>query len=315
MTAILTLTMNPALDVFTSTPALEPSHKLRCAAPRLDPGGGGINVARVLTRLGADALALHPLGGATGERLGRLLAAEGVRAAGIPIAEETRESFTVKEGRSGREYRFVLPGPSLSAAECRACLDAVQSHAAGARWLVVSGSMPEGIGADFIPQLAARCRGAGVRIAIDTSGAALREWLAQGVDLVKPSLRELSELTGEPLATRADQLHAARAQVLGGQAAIVALSLGADGALLVTRDEALHAAALPVEVSGTIGAGDSFLAGLLLGVDRAAGLDDALGFAVAAASAALLTEGTSLCRPEDVERLRGLVRIERLHAG
>ncbi|MGC1173003.1 1-phosphofructokinase family hexose kinase, partial [Polaromonas sp.] len=122
-TDILTITMNPALDVSTSTDKVRDTHKLRCAAAQFHPGGGGINVARVLHRLGSNCLALYPSGGATGQRLGQLLEQEQVRHRGLPIAGETRESFSVHETSSGKDFRFVLPGPSLSAPEWQACLD------------------------------------------------------------------------------------------------------------------------------------------------------------------------------------------------
>ena len=108
MPRILTLTMNPALDVSTATASVEPTHKLRCAAPVMHPGGGGINVARVLHRLGGDTLALYPSGGPTGAQLTGLLQAEGVPSQALPIAGDTRESFSVHDDRSGQEYRFEI---------------------------------------------------------------------------------------------------------------------------------------------------------------------------------------------------------------
>ena len=122
MPRFITFTPNPALDIATSVDQLVDAHKLRCDAPQVHPGGGGINVARVLHRLGADVLALYTAGGSTGARVHALLQAEGVPDQALAVAADTRESFTVHERSSGREYRFVLPGPSLSAAEWQACL-------------------------------------------------------------------------------------------------------------------------------------------------------------------------------------------------
>lgn len=302
-TDILTLTMNPALDVSTSTDKVTDTHKLRCAAAQYHPGGGGINVARVLQRLGSDCLALYPAGGMNGQRLRRLLDQEQVRSQCLAIAGETRESFHVHETASGRDFRFVLPGPALSATEWQACLDVVSAPAPPPPWLVASGSLPPGAPADFYARLTRLARVRGSRVVLDSSGPALAAALAEGVYLIKPSLRELRELTGLPLETDTQRLAAARTIIAAGQAQIVALSLGEDGALLVTADQALRASAVPVNVASTIGAGDSFVGGLVWALSRQTDLAQAFRYAMGSAAAALLTAGTALCQPADVERL------------
>ncbi|HWI81122.1 1-phosphofructokinase family hexose kinase [Ramlibacter sp.] len=312
MSRMLTVTLNPALDLFTATERVLDTHKLRCDAPQRHPGGGGINVARVVHRLGGDCAALYPAGGPTGRTLRGLLDQEQVSSHCIAIAGDTRESFTVHERASGRDWRFLLPGPALAAAEWQACWDAIVRLAAPAQWIVASGSLPPGVPADFHARLARHARERGLRLVVDTSGAALAGALAEGVYLVKPSLRELREFTGQPLATPADQLAAARALVQGGQAHLVALSLGAEGALLVTPELALQAGGVAVPVASTIGAGDSLLAGLLWALDSGVALPDALAHGIAAGAASLLAPGTALCRPADVRRLRQQVRVTRL---
>ncbi|MFC5499364.1 1-phosphofructokinase family hexose kinase [Caenimonas terrae] len=312
MPAILTVTLNPAVDLYTSTPRVEPTHKLRCGPALLHPGGGGINVARVLTRLGIDALALHAAGGATGRLLAELLQAEGVRSHAIPIAGETRQSFSAHEQASGLDYRFVLPGPQLAEREWQACLDAAAAQSVDGALAVASGSLPPGAPTDFYARLARRLADVGVRLVLDTSGPALAAALQAGVYLVKPSLRELRELTGTALDTPAQQLAACRALVRLGQAEVVALSLGAEGALVVSAQQAWTAAALQVPVASTIGAGDSFVAGLVASLAGGAGLRDALARGSAAAAAALLTSGTALCQADDVARLLPQVRVRAL---
>lgn len=306
MSKIVTLTLNPALDVFTSTGRIVESHKLRCEAPRFDPGGGGINVARVARRLGANTLAVFPAGGATGEHLHALLQGEQVPCRRVAIAGETRESFSVSEASSGREFRFVLPGPTLSDAEVQACIAACAEEAGEGDWLVASGSLPPGASPDVYARLA---RATGAQLAVDTSGGALVAALAQGVALVKPSLRELRELTGEALPSQGEWLTACRELVTHGHARVVALSLGADGAMLVTGEVALRARALQVPVASSIGAGDSFLAGLLVALQGTQDLKEAFATAMAAGAAALLEPGTALCRPQDVARLRQQVDV------
>lgn len=300
---ILTVTMNPAVDVFTTTAQVRPTHKLRCAPAQTHPGGGGINVARVLHRLGADVLALCATGGVTGQALCAMLAQEQVAHHALAVAGPTRESFTVHETSTGQDWRFVLPGPPLASAEWQAALDWVAAQRAAPRWLVASGSLPPGVPDDFYARLARLARACGAHMVLDSSGPALAAALAEGVYLVKPSLRELRELTGQPLADERQWLAAARGLIAAGQAKVVALSLGEQGALLVSATEALRASALAVPVASTIGAGDSFLAGLVWALDRHDDLAQALRWGMAAGAAALLGEGTALSQPHDVQRL------------
>jgi 6-phosphofructokinase 2 len=303
MTDILTLTMNPALDLSIATDKVRDTHKLRCAAVQLHPGGGGINVARVLQRLGGDCLALYLAGGLNGQQLQLLLAEENVRAHCIAIAGETRENFTVHELSSGLDFRFVLPGPLVAAAEWQQCLDWVGALERFPPYLVLSGSLPPGVPDDFYARLARLAKARGSRVVLDSSGPALAAALDEGVYLVKPSLRELHDLTGRALGTEAQWREAARQMIQKGQAQIVALSLGDEGALLVTADQALRARSLPVTVKSTIGAGDSFVAGLVWALSRGAGLEEMFRYSMAAGAAAVLSAGTALCQAADVQRL------------
>lgn len=308
MPNFVTFTPNPALDVSTSVDRLVDAHKMRCATPLMHPGGGGINVARVLHRMGADVLAVYPAGGVNGERLHGLLQDEGVPDLRVQIAQETRESFTVHARDSRQEYRFVLPGPHLSPQEWRSCLASLRPLSGA--WIVSSGSLPEGLGVDGHAQVARLAREIGARMVVDTSGPALQAALEEGVWLVKPSLRELSELSGLALTSREMQRHAAQQLIAKGQARMVALSLGSEGAMLVTADECLQAQALSVPVAGSVGAGDSFLGGLLWALDTGATLADALRTAMAAGSAAVMVPGTTLCDPAQVRRLQAQVMLQ-----
>ena len=306
---IVTLTLNPALDVSTAVPRIEPAHKLRCEPPRYDPGGGGINVARVIRRLGGSALAVYPEGGSTGQRLSYLLKAEGTPTRAVRIAGETRESFTVLDQAAVAEYRFVLPGPRLSAAELGACVDTAIGATSPPGFVVVSGSLPPGAGPDCLADLAGRARTAGLRLAVDTSGPALAAALEAGVYLAKPNLRELSELTGTPLPDTAARVRACRDLIARGGTSAIALSLGAEGALLVTADAAWSSPGLPVEPVSSVGAGDSFLGGFLQALGGGLGLVEGFRRAMAAGTAALLSPGTELCRPADVARLLDQVSV------
>ena len=303
MAAIVTLTMNPALDIATATERVEPVHKLRCTAPRYDAGGGGINVARAVHALGGEALAIFPAGGAAGEMIRHLLDEEGVGYHAVAITGFTRESLAVEERRSGKQYRFILPGPEIGPADQERCLDQLSAAAPQADYIVASGSLPLGVPGDFYARVAALAKSLGKRLVLDTSGVALKQ-AGHGIYLLKPSLRELQDLTGREICTEREQERAAREIIEQGRGEIVVVSLGAEGALLATAEGTERFAALPVQARSTIGAGDSMLAGMVLGLSRGLSLHEAVGFGMAAGAAALLGSGTQLCRLSDVERLR-----------
>ena len=303
MSDIVTVTMNPAIDVATSVDRVEPTRKLRCKAVQRDPGGGGINVARVVRRLGGDVVAIYPEGGSIGRLLTRLVDAQGITSLAITVAEETREDFTAFDESIGDQYRFVLPGPHLSEPEWRRCLAALAALRHKPRFVVASGSLPPGVPDDFYAQLA-RCAGAlGAKTLLDSSGAALQEALKDGVFLIKPNLGELRALTNAPLEDERTRIEACRRIVAAGAAEIVALSLGHEGALMVTQDGAWRAPALPVQIVSAVGAGDSFLGAMVWALASGQSLVEGFRWGVAAGSAALLTPGTELSHADDIRRL------------
>ncbi|HLR98610.1 1-phosphofructokinase family hexose kinase [Mycolicibacillus parakoreensis] len=299
--AIVTLTMNPALDVTASTARVHPSSKVRCYNDRYDPGGGGINAARIAHLLGADVLALFPIGGQTGELLVDLLIREGVPYRRVEIPGRTRESFTVDEESTGEQYRFVLPGPTLSSVEYTRCLDELRAVATGARFVIASGSLPPAAPVGFYQAVAELCAGLGARLILDASGPGLRH-LTSGVFLLKPSLRELGELVGRELDAEPDILAAARELITAGTVEVVVVSRGPQGALLVTADEWRRFPAIARRPVSTVGAGDAMVGAIATALSRDWSLPDAVRYGIAASAAKLGTVGTELCRREDVER-------------
>jgi 6-phosphofructokinase 2 len=310
MAEIVTFTPNPAIDVSTSVDRVVPTHKLRCSPQQRDPGGGGINVARVVKRLGGDVMAVYPCGGETGALLRHLVEREGIRGPTVNVSEQTREDFTVTETRTGQQYRFVQPGPQLSESEWRACFDAFAQVQPPPRFVVASGSLPPGVPDDFYARASRKAKEWGARFLLDTSGPALARAIEEGVYLVKPNLRELSELVGDRLGLIDSCIQAARRLIDKGSAEIVALTLGHRGALLIAAREAWRAAPLPITPVSAVGAGDSFLGGFVYGLARGESLEECFRTGIAAASATLLNPGTGLCRVEDVVRLRPQVVIE-----
>ncbi|MBN9185083.1 1-phosphofructokinase family hexose kinase [Microbacterium sp.] len=309
MTApIVTMTMNPALDVVTSAERVMPEHKLRCGPVRTWPGGGGVNVARTILNLGGAASAIYPVGGLTGSAFQQLVATTGIEGHVVRVNGETRECFTVDESATGSQYRFVLPGPTLSDAEWEACISLVADHAPHGGYLVASGSLPPGVPEDFYGRLARICAGENARLVVDAAGAPLRAALEEGVFLIKPSRSELAHLVGASHDLAPDEhLTAVSEIVRTGRAEIVALTLGAAGALIVSKDGALRLPAPEVTVLSAVGAGDAFLAGLVLRLAQGASLSDAFRTAVAAGTATSMRPGTELCTLEDVVALEDLL--------
>jgi 6-phosphofructokinase 2 len=307
-TQIVTLTMNPALDVSTSVARMVPFTKMRCAQAHRDPGGGGINVARVLKRLGVEATAVYPAGGATGQLLANLIEREGVRSVVIPATNDTREDITIFDETTREQFRLVFPGARLNDIEWRECLGSITRITPQPAYIVASGSVPPGVPHDFFGRVAQASK-AHSKIIVDTSGPFLRAALEAGVYLIKPNLREFQELAELAAIDEASLVDAGRRLIDRYRIEVIALSMGSDGGLLVTRDMALRANGLPIDPISVSGAGDSFLGAMVWSLVKGNSLEIALRYGVAGGSAALLNPGTELCRPDDVHRLASQVIV------
>lgn len=307
MTRIVTLTLNPSIDVYGKVKTIRPWHKTRCLDIRRDPGGGGINVARAVHILGGDATAIYMAGGPMGDQLQELLKEcipEGKR---VNTVSTTRESFIIVETQTGLEYRYVLPGQGISESECREFLDVLSELRPCPEFIVASGSIPDGAPLDFYARVARMSRKMGARMVLDTSGDALKAALEEKIYLLKPNLREFRELVGGNLEEENAE-EVARKMVSEGKCDVLALTLGAEGALLIWDEGSLRVRTPEVNIVSTVGAGDSFLGGLVLRLAMGDTLTEAFRFGVAAGTAALLTPGTELCRLEDTRSLYERIR-------
>lgn len=312
MTPILTVTLNPALDVSSATDVVRPGPKLRCDAPRIDPGGGGINVSRVIARLGGTSTAFVALGGSTGDRLSAALADARIATQVFPAPGETRESLSVTDRATGGQYRFVLPGPEWTARQGKAALDAIADAAAPGALVVLSGSLPSGLPVDLPGRLARLLSNAGAKLVLDTSGATLARAAqpAHPAHVLRMDEAEAEALAGSHLKTRGDSADFAEALVRQGAARTVVIARGADGSVLASQGERWFARAAEVPVNSKVGAGDSFVAAFVLALARESPLPRALQEGMAAASAAVMTEATELCRRSDMRRLIAACPVE-----
>lgn len=299
-TPILTLTLNPVVDISSETDSVHPIHKIRTFDQRQEPGGGGINVSRVITQLGGESEAIYLAGGATGELLEELLDRMEVPNRKIPISGETRIGFNVYERKTGFEYRFLPEGPMVTQAELNACLNAIRVFEGD--YVVASGSLPKGVPEDTLVEMADLCAEKGMKFIVDSSGPALVNVLEKGpIHVAKPSLRELSQVAGEPL----DEMGARKVAmnlVIEGKCEMVAVTLGTQGAILAHKDGILRLPARQVNTKSAVGAGDSFLAAMIWALSDGWSHDEAFRLGVAAGAAASITPGTELCHKHDVFR-------------
>jgi 6-phosphofructokinase 2 len=299
--AIVTLTLNPAVDASSEAQTIQPIRKIRTSAERFDPGGGGINAARVIRELGGRAFAVYLAGGVPGDVLDDLVRNAGLRFHRIHLAEPTRVSHVVFAHDSGQEYRFTPEGPRVGEAEWQAALEFLE--VLDFDYLLASGSLPRGVPSDFYPRVAEIAARKGARLVADTSGPALAQVIEHGAHLVKPSVGELEGVLGAELRERR-ALEAAAVELVGrGKVDLLAVTLGKDGALLASRHCTVFLPSPDVPVRSAVGAGDSFIAAMTLALARGAEPEAAFVQGVAAGAATVTTPGTELCHRADVERL------------
>jgi len=305
MKQLVILSLNPAIDEAAEAEIVRPIRKIRTWGERHDPGGGGINVARVIKELGGSAFVIYLSGGTSGLMLDRLVRDAGIEGRRIPIMGDTRVSYTVHERSTGLEYRFVAQGPVLEQSEWEASLAALEEIEC--EYLIATGSLPQGVPDDYYVRVASIAERKEIKLVLDTSGDALRKATERRVHLIKPSLGELEDLVGRKLPEPDDQERAVRGLIDSGAADMIALTLGRDGALLATRDGLRRLDALKVKAKSAVGAGDSFVAAMTFGLAQGRDPEDSFALGVAAGTASVLTMGTQPCRRADVERMYGML--------
>lgn len=299
---ILTFTPNPALDIYTTVDKVTPDDKLRCKAPTQDPGGGGVNVSRVIKRLGGESTAIYTKGGYTGEMFYDLLSKEQVKQDPVAIKNTLRQNFAVTETSTGKLYRFGMPGAKLATAEAEELLKKIDQHP-NTEYLVASGSLPPGVTKNFYAEVSKKAKKRQVKFVADTSGEALSEVLKEGAFLIKPNIRELQDLIGKPATNREEQKALLLYVLKNFKVEVIVASLGAKGALLATKGKVQHFPAPRVENISSIGAGDSMVAGMVYSLSQGYTIEKAVLMGLACGSATIKSPGTELLIKEDVDLL------------
>ncbi len=300
---VLTITLNPTVDKSTSLDKLAPEKKLRCDNPVFEPGGGGINVSRGLVRLGVPTTAMFPSGGRTGLLLQQLLKEETVQAMPVDVEAETRENFIVVETSTNQQYRFGMPGLPLSTAELDKLSAELKALQPFPELVIISGSLPPGVDTAFLGTLIRDAKAQGAKVIVDTSGPALELAVSEGVYLLKPNLGELARLSGNEALDNDSADEAARKLIDEGKTEIVVVSMGPQGAYLISKEECVHIPAPAVKKLSTVGAGDSMVAGMVSVLARGGSQYEMAAMGVACGSAATMNPGTGLFKKEDASRL------------
>ena len=303
MNTIITLTVNPAIDKSALVNGIKPNSKLRCSDPIFEPGGGGINVSKVLKELGTNSNCMYLAGGHTGIFLTSLLTRNGITQNCIPIKGYTRENLAVTDTVTNQQFRFGMPGPQIAAEECSLVLDRIAELLLEGDILVASGSLSPGMPTDFYAQVSRIAKNKKAKFILDTSGDALVLGAQEGAFLLKPNLGELSRLCGIKSITFAELEVVAQKFLRGNPCKALVVSMGAQGALLITENYMEHIMAPTVYQNSTVGAGDSMVAGMVHYLAQGKSFSEMARFGVACGTAATMTPGSELCHKKDVMEL------------
>ncbi len=312
MGQIVTLTFSPCIDKSTSVAKLAPDIKMNCSLPIFEPGGGGINVARAMHKLGGTAIAMYVSGGYTGKRFDQLLADEKILASVIPGMMETRENIIIVDESNQKQYRFGMPMSPLTRHEWHQFLTRLEEMEQ-LKYIIVSGSLPPDVPLSVYSDISAIAKQKKARLIVDTKGDALKNAVDAGVFLIKPNLGELSALLGIKNQLLTHEIKdVARTIINTGNCEVIVVSMGAEGAMLVTSTYAKQIKPPMVERKSTVGAGDSMVAGIVFSLFNQSSLTEAIQYGVACGTAATLNPGTELCQKADVEKLLKNVEIQDL---
>ncbi len=298
---ILTVTLNPCIDKSSKVEILKPESKLRCTEVVNEPGGGGINVSKALKKLETSSVALFPAGGHNGNMLCSLLKDEGILFHAVDTKVETRENWIMLENSTNSQFRFTFPGREVLEETIKSLVDQIRSFAPS--YVVASGSLPPGLPDYFYGLIVKNAAAVGAKCIVDTSGPALQALKGKHAFLIKPNIGELCKMLNIDWLDREEVPNAAQQAIADGFAEIMVVSMGPDGAWLVSKDDRHFVPAPPVQKRSTVGAGDSMVAGITYSLQKNLSLQEAIRFGVACGSAATMNEGTQLFKKSDAERL------------
>lgn len=310
---IYTVTMNPALDRTIEVEGLAPEDANRILSDIRYAGGKGIDVSRVVNELGGETIALGLVGGYTGFELEGRLINEGVLCDFTRISGETRTNIILVDRNAGVQYMLNAPGPEVTPTEVGLFFEKIRAIPPEADFVVVSGSVPRGVSPKVYAQMITVLRGKGIdRIALDADGDLLKEGCKAGPYMIKPNMYEFRRLTGRYPRGPEDILEEGRKLMAQWGIKVVLVSMGAEGLIGLSGEEAHWAIPPRLRVVSAVGAGDASVAGFIFGLTKGLSFRESLRLAAAAGAAVVLTPGTELCHRRDVERLLPQVEMKEL---
>ena len=308
---IYTVTLNPALDKTVEIPGMALDTVNRITEMRTDPGGKGINVSKVIAKLGGESCAAGILGGGSGKMLEKLLEGENFTTRFRFVEGQTRTNLKIIDRERHTNTDINEPGLTVTAAELDALLRELLAELRPGDIVVLAGSLPKGAPQDTYRSWTAACKKAGARVFLDADGALLAEGIKAAPHLIKPNDGELSRLAGRKLETL-EELTAEGRKLLERGIERVVISLGGRGALYLRKGSTIYAEGLRVPVGSTVGAGDSVVAALAYAEAQGLSEEEAVRLSTAAGAANVMCSGTQAAEREAVEALLPKVRFTRL---
>jgi 6-phosphofructokinase 2 len=307
---IFTLTMNPCLDRYIYVDELIVDDTIRAKKVVDYPAGKGIDVSRVIRELGGVSIAIALVGGANGRRLEEMLDKEGVIYSSIRVPQETRMNIILETSKG--QYRISMPGEKIGVKKLQVVLEVLNALVRQGDVVVVSGSLPKGVAAEFYTGIIFTLKQWGATVYFDADGDKLKAGLIGQPDYIKPNLHEFQRLIGKNVSSREEIISEARKVIEIHELKAILLTLGGEGAYFISNEKVLYTKTIKVPVKSAVGAGDSFLAGFVLKKTEGASDEEALRWANTSGTAAVMTPGTRLCRKSDVEKLLEKVEVERI---
>jgi len=298
---ILTITANPAIDARYFLDSLKVGSVVRCNKTNKTAGGKGLNVARVVDLLGQSVAVTGFIGGRNGDFIREEVQKAGYRNCFISIAGETRICLGIL-GADGTQTEILEKGPQVTEAEQDEFLAELPAVLKEMEVVCISGSLPAGVQTDFYQQVIEKAKALGVKVILDTSGEAFREGILAGPDFIKPNREELSAYFGRSIKTKEHAVEAAKELIEQGVGA-VAVSLGAEGAVLVEKNRVISVEIPQIQVINPVGSGDSFVAGLATALAKGENLKTAMGLACACGTANALEEKTGWIEKEKLDQI------------
>lgn len=302
MSVIITLTLSPCIDKSTSVAKFIPEKKLKCAAPKYEPGGGGINVSRSLNKFGIESTSVYISGGHTGKFLDELISHENIEAFPVVSLLNTRENFIVFENSTHFQFRFGMPTNPVKKNEWKHIIKFLSSQVA-IDYLVVSGSINQNIDDEFFTELSRIVKQKKCKLIADTAGKPLLKLIAGGAFLIKPNQNEYAQLYGQTELTIEKMKETSLDLINQGLVENCIVSLGEKGALLVTKEKSTLYVPPQIEVKSTVGAGDSMIAGIIFSLLNNKSIYDSVKYGVSCGTATTLNPGTELFKISDVEKV------------